>query len=1046
MKRHYLAAGLALALIACQGDAPTGAPGPLMDNAGAAGATAANPRYIIRFRDGQVDESAQTDRLVREHAGLLVYTYHNAIKGFAAEFADRDIAALARDPSVVAVEADQVMHIIGTQLNPPSWGLDRVDQHPLPLSNSYTFNATGTGVTVYIIDTGIRFTHVDFGGRASPGVDEIVPSTGAVDCNGHGTHVSGTVGGSTYGMAKNVTLVAVRVLACSGSGPTSGVIAGIDWVTGQKIAHPTTPMAANMSLGGGFSLALNAAVTNSVAAGVTYAVAAGNSNADACLESPSSAPNAITVAATTISDARASFSNFGSCVDIFAPGQAIKSDWFLSDTATNTISGTSMASPHVAGAAALYLEVNPAASPASVATALTTNATAGVVTSPGTNSPNLLLYTLFIGGGGPPPPPPPVANYTFSCTGLSCSFDGSGSTALANATYGWSWGDGTPNGSGKTATHTYAAAGTYTVTLTVTDANGTGTRTQQVTVTVPAPVANWTFTCNGLACTFDGSTSTAQPNATYEWRWGDESRPFGTTKVALHTYAAPGSYFVTLRVTDGGGTSTRIQQITVTNAPPPPPVANFTFNCTLLTCSFDGSTSTAQANATYGWAWGDGTPNGSGKTTTHSFAVAGTYSVTLTVTDAGGSSNQAQNVTVSIPAPVANFTFNCTLLSCSFDGSTSTAQPNATYGWVWGDGTPNGSGKTTTHSFAVAGTYGVTLTVTDAGGSSNRTQNVTVTIPAPVANFTFSCIGLACSFDGSSSTAQPNATYGWDFGDGSTGSGKTASHTYGASGTYTVTLTVTDAGGSSNKSLAVTPSVAAPVANFTFSCTLLNCNFDGSSSTAQSNATYSWDFGDGSNGTGKTASRTYAAFGSYNVTLTVTDAGGSNSRTRLVTLTPPVPVANFTFTCTALACGFDGSSSTAQPNATYAWTWGDGTPNGSGKTATHTYAAAGTFNVTLTVTDAGGSGNRTQAVTVTIPPPVANFTYSCNGLVCNYDGSSSSAQPNATYEYRWGDETRPFGSTKLATHTYAAPGTYFVSLIVTDAGGTNRIIKPVTAP
>lgn len=243
-------------------------------------------------------------------------------------------------------------------------------------------------MTAYIVDTGILYSHSEFGGRASFGFDAF--GGNGADCHGHGTHVSGTVGGSTYGVAKNVALVAVRVLDCSGSGTTSGVIAGVDWVK----AHHTASSVANMSLGGGASTALDTAVANSIASGVTYAIAAGNSNRDACKFSPARVASAITVGATTSTDARASYSNYGSCLDLFAPGSSITSSWNSSSTATNTISGTSMATPHVAGVAALYLEAHPGATPLAVRNAIVGGATPNKVTSAGRNSPNLLLYSL----------------------------------------------------------------------------------------------------------------------------------------------------------------------------------------------------------------------------------------------------------------------------------------------------------------------------------------------------------------------------------------------------------------------------------------------------------------------------------------------------------------------------------------------------------------------------------------------------------------------------------------------------------------------------
>ncbi len=351
-------------------------------------------QYIVVLKPEVADKVEELLAQVQAVApdALILHRYDAALNGFAARLPDRAVEALRSHPFVEYVEADQTLTLETTQSN-ATWGLDRIDQRALPLSKTYTYNVTGSGVKAYIIDTGIRFSHNEFGGRASSGYDA-VDGGSADDCNGHGTHVAGTVGGATYGVAKGVTLIAVRVLDCNGSGSTSGVIAGVNWVTSNHQAGQ--PAVANMSLGGSVSSSLDSAVNNSINDGVTYAIAGGNSNANACNYSPARVSAAITVGATTSSDARASYSNYGSCLDIFAPGSSITSAWYTSNTATNTISGTSMATPHVTGAAALYLQRNPSASPATVRNALVNNATTNVVTSAGSGSPNRLLYTLFI--------------------------------------------------------------------------------------------------------------------------------------------------------------------------------------------------------------------------------------------------------------------------------------------------------------------------------------------------------------------------------------------------------------------------------------------------------------------------------------------------------------------------------------------------------------------------------------------------------------------------------------------------------------------------
>jgi subtilisin family serine protease len=514
MRSHLAAAlglGTVLLLAACQDDSPPLGP-PTESHAPVALSTKAQPlpgQYIVVFRPSVADVQGEASRLVARHGGTLTYVYTHALKGMALKLPDAAVAALRANPNVAYVEQDQLAHIITTETN-ATWGLDRVDQRSLPLSTTYVYNADGSGVNVYIIDTGIRFDHTDFGGRAHTGIDEVTSGGTAADCHGHGTHVAGTVGGTTYGIAKNVNLYAVRVLNCSGSGSWSQIIAGIDWVTAN---HGPATAVANMSLGGGFSQAVNDAVENSIASGVVYAIAAGNGNIfgipqNACNYSPASAPSALTTGATTKTDAVASFSNYGTCVDMLAPGVDVTSDWYTSTTATNTISGTSMATPHVAGAAAAYLSSTPSATPAQVATALKSNGTANAISGVSNGTPNLLLYTGFIGGGGSPPPSS-VAVHFAGLSGAKTAQGRNNWQATATVTVR----DASSNlVSGATATLALSGGLSGTVTCT-TGSNGQCSRT----VTVKNRFSSVTFTeqsISGTGMTYDPGANVGQSSVT----------------------------------------------------------------------------------------------------------------------------------------------------------------------------------------------------------------------------------------------------------------------------------------------------------------------------------------------------------------------------------------------------------------------------------------------------------------------------------------------------------------------------------------------------
>jgi subtilisin family serine protease len=398
--RFVLTAGIAAVagVTGLAGSASAAAPAALPTGTilGAGGVGAIADSYIVSFKDGSPAAgrvSAGAAELAKRYGGTVKGTYTSAVRGFHATMTSAQARRLAANPAVQSVEQDAVVTADGVQAS-PTWGLDRIDQAKLPLSNTYTYRSAAA-VTVYVLDTGILVGHQDFGGRAGNGYDFIDNDNVANDCNGHGTHVAGTVGGAKYGVAKDVKLVAVRVLGCNASGSYSGIIKGVDWVT----KYAAKPAVANMSLGGSTSSTLDAAVKRSIAAGVTFAVAAGNDNRDACGQSPARTPEAITVAATGETDARASFSNYGSCVDIFAPGVRVVSDSSKSGTGYATMSGTSMAAPHVAGVAALVLGANPGYTPKQVRDAMVANATANVVTDR-RHSPSKLLNTGWLNGSG----------------------------------------------------------------------------------------------------------------------------------------------------------------------------------------------------------------------------------------------------------------------------------------------------------------------------------------------------------------------------------------------------------------------------------------------------------------------------------------------------------------------------------------------------------------------------------------------------------------------------------------------------------------------
>ena len=586
--RHLLAGCFGILCIAACSDSTT-APSPTQSSTPRApvnspSADVVPGHYIVVMKPGAPSSETVVHRHALSKLLKMDQRFGTVMHGFSAAVSDEDVDSLRSDPDVESIEPDRYVHQLGTETG-MGWALDRVDQHAMPLNGAFAYGATGAGVNIYIVDGGIRYTHAEFGGRAHFAFDAL--GGNGSDCNGHGTGVAGVAAGSVHGVAKSANIYSVRVFPCTGTTTLSTILAGVDWVT----ANHKSPAVANLSLGAAAAPILDSAVERSIRSGVTYVIAGGNNGGDACAMSPGKLKDVINVGATDASDARASWSNYGSCITMFAPGVAVASADYYSDVALASWNGTSVAAPMVAGAAALYLQGHPTASPATVRSAIVGNTTNGTVTSL-SGSASKLLYTAWIGSAtapAPPPPPsaPPVAPVippvtgaavSYKCASNVCAFDASSSHPAAGvSSIAWNFGDG-KTGTGSKWVHTYPSSATYSWSVTITDNSGkkystgkpislasasgsasttTPTSSPPPSAPVPSPIAavggvGVSYKCVSKVCVFDASASQPTKGVTgYYWSFGDGTTASGSK--VTHTYASTSSYTWHVSIATGTG-------------------------------------------------------------------------------------------------------------------------------------------------------------------------------------------------------------------------------------------------------------------------------------------------------------------------------------------------------------------------------------------------------------------------------------------------------------------------------------------------------------
>jgi subtilisin family serine protease len=693
--RHLLAGCFGILCITACNDAT--APTPKQSNASTPPAAAASAdvwagHYIVLLKAGAPSSDALVNRHSFSSMLKMNQKFSTVLHGFSAAASDADVASLRADPDVESVEPDRFVHQLGTETG-MGWALDRVDQHAMPLNGAFAYGATGAGVNIYVVDGGIRYSHTEFGGRAHFAYDAL--GGDGSDCNGHGTGVAGIAAGSVHGVAKGATIWSVRVFPCSGTSTLSTILAGVDWVT----AHHKSPAIANLSLGAAAAPILDTAVERSIRSGVTYVSAGGNNGGDACAMSPGKLKDVINVGATDATDSRTSWSNYGSCISMFAPGVNVAAPDYYSDVSLANWNGTSMAAPMVSGAVALYLQGHPTATPATVRSAMLGNATASTVKNL-SGSADKLLYTAWIGtapAAPVAPTPAPIAGVggvgvSYACAAQHCSFDAGGSAPTGGvSSYSWTFGDGT-TATGRVVTHTYATTSSsytwslnivtgtgkkYATSKAIAPANASGSATSTAPTYVPgAPVppriagvggVGVAYACVSKLCVFDASGSQPTLGVTsYSWTFSDGTTATGRN--VTKTFGSATSYTYTLAIVTGTGkkysTSKSITpasasgsstSIVPTYIPPAvPPVASsftasFAASCTPKhVCTFDASSSRIPNGvSSYNWSFGDGY-EGTTVKVVHSYSGKKSVSVTLKIYDKKMAS---KSVTKTIAVP-----------------------------------------------------------------------------------------------------------------------------------------------------------------------------------------------------------------------------------------------------------------------------------------------------------------------------------------------------------------------------------------------------------